>query len=81
MVGRYLSVLEDTGRNATVTLFTSELGEPMPVTVANGAAAYDCEYTDKTFTLLISNALYFQNMYMNLAPPIIMRIAGLDVDE
>ena len=44
------------------------------------AVDYDCEYTGKTFILVIYNALYFRNMDTNLVPPITMRLAGLDVD-
>ena len=62
MVRTYSSVLEDTGRKATVTGFISKLGEHMTVKVMTADVAYDCEYTGKTFILVIYNALYFQNM-------------------
>ena len=81
VVGRYSSVLEDTGRKPTVTIFTRELGEPMTVMVVTAAVAYDCEYTGKTFISVIYSALYFQNMGTNLVPPIRMHLSGLDVDE
>ena len=53
----------------------------MTVPPVTAAVAYDCEYTGKTFILVIYNALYFRNMDTNLVPPIMMRIAGLGVDE
>ena len=81
MVGRYSSVLEDIGRKATVTRFTSKIGEPMTVLVVTAAVAYDCKYTWKTFILVIYIELYFQNMETNLVPPIMMHLSGLDVDE
>ena len=81
MVRRYSSVLEDTGRKATVTGITSELGEPITVPVVTAAVAYDCGYTGKSFILVIYNALYFRNTDTNLVPPIIMCLVGLDVDE
>ena len=81
VVRRYSSVLEDTGRKATVIGFTSELGESMTVTVVTAAVAYDCEYTGKTFISVIYNALYFQKMETNQVPPIRMHLSGLDVDE
>ena len=81
MVRRYLSVLEDIESKAKVAGFTSELGKPMTVPVVTAAVIYDCEYTGKTYILVIYNALYFQNMDTNLLPTIMMRLAGLDVDE
>ena len=53
----------------------------MTIPVVTAAIAYDCKYTGKTFILVIYNALYFRNMDTNLVPPIMMRIAGLGVDE
>ena len=81
MAGRYSSVLVDKGRKAAVTGFTSELGAPITVPVVTAAVAHYCEYTVKTFILVIYNVLYLQNMDKNLVPPIMMRLAGLDVDE
>ena len=52
----------------------------MTVPSVTAAVAYDYEYTGKTFILVIYNALYFQNMDTNLAPPIMLRISGPDVD-
>ena len=52
----------------------------MTVTVVTAADAYDCECTGKTFILVIYNALYFLNIDTNLVPPIIMRLACLNVD-
>ena len=81
MVGRYSSVLEDTGSNAIVTRLTSESEEPITVPVVAAAVAYDFEYTGKTFILVIYNALYFPNMNTNLVPPIMICISGLNVGE
>ena len=81
MVGRYSSVLEDTGRNAKTTGFTSELGGPRTVPVVTEAVAYICKYTGKTLILVIYNVIYFRKMATNLAPPIMIRIAFLCVDE
>ena len=76
-----MSVLEDKGRKATVKLFTNELGKLMTVPVVTAAVTYDFKYTGKTYTLLIYNSLYFQNMYTNLVPPIMMRLTGIDMVE
>ena len=57
------------------------IGEHMTVMVVTAAVAYDCEYTGKTFILVIYNALYFQNTGTDLVPLIRMHLSGLDVDE
>ena len=76
---RYSSVLDDKGSKAAVTGVNSELVEPMKVPVVTAAVAYGCEYTGKTFILVIYNTLYLRNMEMNLVPPIMMRLPDLDV--
>ena len=81
VVGKYCKVLESTGRRATVSGFTTDLGKPMSVPVVNAAVAYDCEYTGKTYIMTICNALYFENMEVNLVPPFMMRLTGIEVDE
>ena len=48
VVGKYVWILEDTGRRATVTGFASDLGKPMSVPVVNAAVAYDCELTGES---------------------------------
>lgn len=66
VVGRYSRIFEDTGRKATVSGFTSDLGKPMTVLVVNTAVAYKCKVIGKVYVLVICNALYFQNMEENL---------------
>ena len=53
VVGKYCRILEDTGRKARVSGFTSELGKPLVVKVVNAAVAYDCEHTGMTHILVI----------------------------
>ena len=83
VVGKYVRILEDTGRKASVSGFTSELGKPMSVPVVNAAIAYDCGFTGDTKILVIYNALYFRNMEVNIIPPFMMlfsgSIRGLDI--
>ena len=81
VVGRFAKVLEDTGRKVQVSGFTSELGKPISVPVVHAAVAYDCEYTGKTHILVIHNALYLRTMNVNLIPPFMMHLAGLEVNE
>ena len=81
VVGKYCKILELTGKTVKVSGFTSDLGQPLEVPVVNAAVAYDCVYTGMTYILVIYNALYFRNMEVNLIPPFMMRLAGLQVDE
>ena len=81
MVGSYSTVLEYTGRKANVTGFTEDLRRPMTVPVVNAALAYDCDITGETRILVVCNALYFKNMDVNLIPPFMMRLAGVEVNE
>ena len=62
-----MSVLEDTWRKATCTVFTSELGEPMTVPVVTAAVPMIENILANLF-LVIYNALYFQNTETNLSP-------------
>ena len=81
VVGKYAHILEYTSKNAKVSRFTSELGKPIEVPIVTAAIAYDCEYTGSTYIMVIHHALYVKSMEINLIPPIMMRIAGLYVDE
>ena len=51
------------------------------VPVVNAAVAYDCEISGKTRILVICNTLYFKDMEINLVPPFMMRLNGLEVDK
>ena len=81
VVGRFTRTLEDTGIQASVSGFTSDLGKPLTVPVVNAAVAYDCEFTGETRIMIICNALHFKNMEVNLIPPFMMRLAGIEVNE
>ena len=81
VVGKYARILESSHRTAMVSGFTTELGKPLRVPIVNAAIAYEDEYTGKVYTLVIHNALYMKNMEINLILPIMMRIAGLEVDK
>ena len=49
VVGKYAWILKGTGRRATVSEFTSDLGKPLSVPIVNAAIAYNCKYTGATF--------------------------------
>jgi hypothetical protein len=69
------------GKTCDVEPFDPALGTAKKVPVVDAAIAYDCPYQNKTFVLILRNALYMPNMEKNLLPPFIMREAGLLVRD
>ena len=49
--------------------------------VVNAAVTYDCDITGTSHVLIICNALYVRDMEVNLIPPIMMRLAGITINE
>ena len=64
-----------------VSGFSTDLGKTLRVPIVTAAIAYEDEHTGNVYTLIIHNALYFKNMDVNLISPMMMRIAGLEVNE
>ena len=78
--GRGVTVLARTGKTAKVQAFSPDL-PPVEIPIVHLAFAYDCPYTDKKYTLVAHHALYAPSMHHNLAPPFLLREAGLVVNE
>ena len=74
-------VFESTGRTCNVKPFDSSLGTAPNVPIVDGAIAYECPYSSKTYILIVRNALYIPRLTNNLVPPFIMREAGVEVNE
>ena len=81
VVGKHCVVLEYINWTTNVSGFTSQLGKPLNVPVVTAVIAYDCEYSGETHIMDIHNALYFKNMEVNLVPPMMLRLAELNVDK
>ena len=81
VVGKYCLVFRRTGRQVKVSGFTDQLGAPIQVEVVDAAVAHDCEYTGKTYMLVLRNALYLPRMTVSLVLPSMMRLAGIDLNE
>ena len=64
-----------------VSGFTEKLGNPLKVPVVTAAVIYDCDLTGNSYVLVIHNALYLPEMTVNLIPPIMMRLAGIKINE
>ena len=77
VIGKHVAILEISS-NVLVLGFTTELGDPMKVPIVTAAVFYDCEYTGKSYIMVIYHTL---NTEINLIPLIMMRITGLDVGE
>ena len=81
VVGKHCSIIERTNKMINVSGFSKQLGKPLQVPVVNAAVAYDCDLTGQTYILVICNALYVPDMEVSLIPPMMMRLAGIQVDE
>ena len=53
----------------------------MQIRIVNAAVQYDCQYTGKSYILVIRNSLSVPSMKNNLLPPFVLRQAGFKVNE
>mmetsp|Transcript_10819 Transcript_10819/g.15255 ORF Transcript_10819/g.15255 Transcript_10819/m.15255 type:complete len:529 (+) Transcript_10819:911-2497(+) len=68
-------------RTCDVLPFDPSLGAAQEVPIVDGALAYDCPFSCKTFILLFRNALHVSHLDHNLIPPFILREAGLKLNQ
>ena len=80
-MGNHAHILEITNKTALVSGFTTKLGDAIRVPIVSGAIIYDCEYTGESNIMVIHNVLHFKHMEINVIPPIMIRVAGLEIDE
>eukprot|EP00957_Ditylum_brightwellii_P083055 6313382-Ditylum_brightwellii.AAC.1 len=78
-MGRDAIVVSDTGMVMEVNQFTPDY-DGMKVTLVDAALKYECPHKDKTFILLVSNALHVPSIDYNLIPPFVLREAGIRVN-
>ena len=81
VVGKHATILRYTGKQVQVSGFTDKLGAGIKVNVVDAALVYDCEYSGKSYLLIIRNALYVKEMKASLIPPFMMRLAGIEINE
>jgi hypothetical protein len=51
------------------------------VPIVDAAIVYECQKSEEITVLMIQNALFVRGMHHNLIPPMMMRLAGLEVNE
>ena len=80
VVGQNAYIISDTGRIADVNPFTPDY-DSMQISIVDAAVRYDCPYNDRSYILVIRNALFVPSMKNNLIPPFVMREAGIRVND
>ena len=81
VAGSECTVFDDTGKTCTVNSFSESAGRLENIKIVDAVIAYDCPYKCKTYLLLMRNVLHIPELPLNLLPPLIMREAGILVDE
>ena len=81
VVGRNVYVIKYSGKTAEVSPFTSSYDALKNVPLVDAIIAYDCQYSGKTYLLVLNNALLITTMSNNLIPPFILRKANLIVKD
>jgi hypothetical protein len=72
VLGKHAFIFESSGRTCNVRPFSEELGIAENVPIFDGAIAYDCPFSSKSYIPLFRNALSIPSMKSNLIPPFIM---------
>eukprot|EP00957_Ditylum_brightwellii_P077907 5921520-Ditylum_brightwellii.AAC.1 len=80
VMGRDALVVSDTGRVVEVNPFAPDY-DAMKVKLVDAALKYDFPHEDKSYILLVRNALHVLSMDHNLMPPFILREAGTTVNK
>eukprot|EP00957_Ditylum_brightwellii_P077906 5921519-Ditylum_brightwellii.AAC.1 len=76
VMGRDALVVSDTGRVIKLNPFTPDY-DAMKVKLVDAALKHDCPHEDKSYILLVRNALYTPSMDHNLIPPFMLRESGI----
>eukprot|EP00966_Prymnesium_polylepis_P332253 7387765-Prymnesium_polylepis.1 len=76
VMGRDALVVSDTGRVIEINPFTPNY-DAIKVKLVDAALKYNCPNEDKSYILLVRNALHVPSMDHNLIPPFMLREAGI----
>ena len=73
VLGKHCYVFDKVqGQTCDVIPFDPGLGSKKEVPIVDGALAYDCPFSGKTFLLVFHNCLHVVTMLHNLMPPFIL---------
>eukprot|EP00957_Ditylum_brightwellii_P123843 9440915-Ditylum_brightwellii.AAC.1 len=78
-MGREALVVLDTGRVVEMNPSTPDY-HAIKLRLVDTALKYSCPFTDKTYVLLVRNALHVPSMDHNLSPSFVLREAGIRVN-
>jgi hypothetical protein len=82
VAGNNCTVLEFTGRHATVETYSPDYPSKQQVPIATVATAYNCPTSGASYVLIINEALYFgDTLTFSLLCPNQLRDNGIHVDE
>eukprot|EP00957_Ditylum_brightwellii_P044148 3349630-Ditylum_brightwellii.AAC.1 len=79
-MGRKALVVSDTGKVMEVNPFMPDY-HAIKLRLVDAALKYDCPFTDKTYTMLVRNALHVPYMDHNLLPPFALKETGIRVND
>ena len=80
VAGKHAYILAESGKTATVRAFSPDM-DAIESAIVDCAVMYECPYSGDCFLLVARNAIYVPTMNHNLVPPVIMREAGIDVQD
>ena len=80
VVGRNSNIIERLDRTVDIKPFTSDY-KAMTAELVHSAIWYECPYEGKAYILVTRNAIYIPTMVNNLIPLLMMREAGINVNE
>ena len=78
---RHALITYYTIKNASVTGFINTLGTCNTIPIVNADAVHCFESKLISIILSIHNSLYFKGKKLNLLPPFMVRLAGIEIDE
>jgi hypothetical protein len=81
VAGRDCTIIASSECFANVTPFHKDLPAMEMVEIGDAMVAYDNPISQRTYLLVMRNALLIQSMDHNLIPPFLIREAGLLLDE
>ena len=80
VIGRNAYILSKIGETVDVAPFTPDY-KPISVDLVDAALKYECPYSGEVKILIIRRGLYVPSMTHNLLPPLMLREAGIHINE